>query len=206
MTHFVQNNSSQANVFSICGFVMMQNVQTLNEDNFVRKVATISNNTLCTMKNDRESESVDEDSSTNISEGNNLEAHDVETGNSKALEIQDPNCEDGSSFIRVPFPGFYAEKNGTRLVPGTCAICLCDYEVGTDVVWSSNSLCEHVFHVECIEAWLIKQREGPLCPCCRRDFVIDPYDVDGEEWENHAVGHSHTLDSEDVELPFRQDP
>jgi len=27
----------------------------------------------------------------------------------------------------------------------------------------------------------MKQREGPLCPCCRRDFVIDPYDVDDED-------------------------
>jgi len=30
---------------------------------------------------------------------------------------------------------------------------------------------------DCIEKWLLRQREGPLCPCCRRDFVIDPFDL-----------------------------
>jgi hypothetical protein len=63
-----------------------------------------------------------------------------------------------------------------RQVPIECAICLCEYDVGSDVVWSSNPQCEHVFHKNCIEQWLMKQRDGPLCPCCRRDFVIDPFD------------------------------
>jgi hypothetical protein len=63
-----------------------------------------------------------------------------------------------------------------REVPIECSICLCEYTVGSDVVWSSNPQCEHVFHKNCIEQWLMKQREGPLCPCCRRDFVIDPFD------------------------------
>jgi Ring finger domain len=63
-----------------------------------------------------------------------------------------------------------------RQVPIECSICLCEYTVGSDVVWSSNPQCEHVFHKDCIEQWLMKQREGPLCPCCRRDFVIDPFD------------------------------
>lgn len=33
----------------------------------------------------------------------------------------------------------------------------------------------------------MKQREGPLCPCCRRDFVLDPYDLDDEEVDSSAV-------------------
>jgi hypothetical protein len=33
-----------------------------------------------------------------------------------------------------------------------------------------------------MQQWLTKQQrsvnaEGPVCPCCRRDFVIDPYDL-----------------------------
>ena len=63
-----------------------------------------------------------------------------------------------------------------RQVPNECSICLCEYSVGSDIVWSSNPQCDHVFHEDCIELWLMKQREGPLCPCCRRDFVIDPFD------------------------------
>ena len=27
----------------------------------------------------------------------------------------------------------------------------------------------------------MKQREGPLCPCCRRDFIVDPFDLLEEE-------------------------
>ncbi|OEU19897.1 hypothetical protein FRACYDRAFT_155564, partial [Fragilariopsis cylindrus CCMP1102] len=52
-----------------------------------------------------------------------------------------------------------------------CSICLCEYIVGSDLVYSSNPQCDHVFHAECIEQWIMKQRDGPLCPCCRRDFV-----------------------------------
>jgi hypothetical protein len=69
-----------------------------------------------------------------------------------------------------------------RLVPNLCAICLSNYEVGETIVWSSNPSCEHAFHSSCIERWLLKQRGRPLCPCCRRDFVLDP--LDKEETAN----------------------
>ena len=90
----------------------------------------------------------------------------------------DPYGEDEAVQIRIPVPGLHltGEPPATRIVPGMCTICLCAYEVGSDVVWSSNSACEHVFHEDCIEMWLMKQREGPLCPCCRRDFIVDPFD------------------------------
>jgi hypothetical protein len=169
--------------------------QTLQDEHFVCQVDTASSG--FGSKDVR----VDIDTS-DVSDYNKS---DLETGESNAFDSRELNCEDGSSMIRVPLPGLYVEKKGTRLVPGVCAICLCDYEVGTDVVWSSNASCEHVFHAECIEAWLMKQREGPLCPCCRRDFVIDPYDCDGEEWDSRAMELAHTFDSEEVELPFRQD-
>ena len=71
-----------------------------------------------------------------------------------------------------------------RRVPIECSICLTDYVVGSDVVWSSNPRCFHVFHTSCIEKWLMKQREGPLCPCCRNEFVIDPFDTVGENVES----------------------
>jgi hypothetical protein len=86
-----------------------------------------------------------------------------------------------SQFALVP------SEPATRLVPSVCAICLSHYQLGDEVVWSSNPACEHAFHFTCVERWLSKQRDCPLCPCCRREFVIDPYDVQEEDEDAEEV-------------------
>ena len=73
--------------------------------------------------------------------------------------------------IRVPAD---AGGGGYRWVLGQCTICLCRYRPG--VVVARSSSCPHVFHSACIETWLLRQ-DDPVCPCCRRDFLVDPYDV-----------------------------
>ena len=84
--------------------------------------------------------------------------------------------------VELPVPGLSkSSSTETRRVTGTCAICLSSYEIGSDVVWSSNESCEHHFHVECIEEWLMKRQDGSLCPCCRGEFIVDP--CDGDEGE-----------------------
>ena len=102
-------------------------------------------------------------------------------------------ADEETTFIRIPKPGLNIlpsvdeGSDQLRLVESLCSICLCNYEVGSDIVWSSNSACDHVFHESCIEQWIMKQREGPLCPCCRRDFVIDPYDFEEEAIETPII-------------------
>jgi hypothetical protein len=78
-----------------------------------------------------------------------------------------------------------------RKVSNECSICLCEYTLGSDIVWSSNPQCDHVFHTNCIEQWLMKQRDGPLCPCCRRDFVIDPFDFGSGDTDDLEKGDSN---------------
>jgi hypothetical protein len=79
------------------------------------------------------------------------------------------------------------------LAPSTCTICLTTYIVGSEIVWSSNSACDHVFHADCAEQWLARQREGPLCPCCRRDFIVDPYEeLEDNDETNIAAGAETT--------------
>jgi hypothetical protein len=89
---------------------------------------------------------------------------------------------DDDIMVKLPAPGLHyltaTEEHEQRLVSGLCTICLSTYTVGSNVVWSSNADCDHAFHHDCIEKWLMKQREGPLCPCCRRDFIVDPFDVE----------------------------
>lgn len=72
-----------------------------------------------------------------------------------------------------------------RYLPETCAICLDEFHEKEKVSWSSNPLCFHVFHQECILDWLVmnqkeNQRKQPRkrgstvllsCPCCRQSFM-----------------------------------
>jgi Ring finger domain len=41
-----------------------------------------------------------------------------------------------------------------------CAICLCDFEAGDEVVALP---CIHFFHSQCVKAWLVQTRTCPLC-------------------------------------------
>lgn len=52
--------------------------------------------------------------------------------------------------------------------PWICAICLTPYEVGDEICWSPNPECNHVFHHNCIEHWLLKHDE---CPMCRASYI-----------------------------------
>lgn len=108
--------------------------------------------------------------------------------------------DEDSLLIEIPTPGLHLtlapnEKPATRLVSGMCTICLCTFDVGAEIIWSSNELCEHVFHKNCIEKWLMKQREGPLCPCCRRDFIVDPYDIETGDRHNAETPSSSRIQS-----------
>lgn len=129
-----------------------------------------------------------------------------------AMEESTKSMDEDQLFVEVPSPGFQlvstsviAGRITNRLVPNVCSICLSNYSVGNTVVWSSNEACEHVFHENCILQWLMKQRDGPLCPCCRRDFVLDPYDMEDLDptdlnggQVNPAVGISLLLGSDTV--------
>jgi len=139
----------------------------------------------------------DNDSMNRIEEGMVVGCNQQEELHNKGVLIpsgnDDVNDDDSSVentlMIEIPAPGLYVKcksdssSGKLRQVPIVCSICLCNYKVGSDIVWSSNNACDHVFHEHCIEQWIMKQREGPLCPCCRRDFVLDPFDLeDGDEY------------------------
>jgi len=69
--------------------------------------------------------------------------------------------------------------NGGRRSPPHCCICFENYHIGDKVVWSSNPNCPHVFHEDCILAWLSKMGEG-LCPLCRQNFCEQETDEQEE--------------------------
>ena len=133
----------------------------------------------------------------------NNTANNTNNLHSTNIVWEDIDEEDENVMIEIPIPGLpcpqglWPPSGGestttttvpdrpTRMASGICTICLSSFTIGSTVVWSSNPSCEHVFHEDCIEKWLLKQREGPLCPCCRRDFIVDPDDVTAEDQQEN---------------------
>lgn len=90
--------------------------------------------------------------------------------------------DDQPVCLRLP-----TEGRRSRIVDGTCALCLDDYCVGEVVVWSSCPDCKHAFHKECFMQWASKGKKR--CPVCRHWFVpgqrIETQKiVHGEAWTN----------------------
>lgn len=46
-----------------------------------------------------------------------------------------------------------------------CSICLEPFQVGERVSWASTNHCNHAFHPSCIQTWLIRHEQCPLCRC-----------------------------------------
>lgn len=100
--------------------------------------------------------------------------------------------ENATLYLKLPTRG--------RLVDGTCALCIEEYEVGDDVVWSDLQ-CSHAFHKECLMQWLSKGKKR--CPICRHWFVpgtkIDDQKIaHGEAWKR-ALSEMEQRENEERE-------
>jgi len=88
-------------------------------------------------------------------DGTTEERNEIENGG----EVND---DPTSTTISVPLPGVPLVQNSSvsnddrkrNDVSSGCAICLCPYNEGDRICWSSNPCCPHVFHEQCIIQWL----------------------------------------------------
>lgn len=86
------------------------------------------------------------------------------------------------------YQGISLKSSVFRPVQNLCAVCLDSYSISDVVTWSSNPLCSHVFHRDCIVNWLAAQNRRSranasmqqeeldnsihlTCPCCRVPFI-----------------------------------
>ncbi|GFY95988.1 hypothetical protein Acr_11g0002940 [Actinidia rufa] len=61
---------------------------------------------------------------------------------------------------KLPCFDFEAREKGSS--PVDCAVCLENFEVGDKC--RLLPLCNHSFHAQCVDPWLLKR---PVCPICR---------------------------------------
>ncbi|XP_062030169.1 NEP1-interacting protein-like 2 isoform X3 [Rosa rugosa] len=65
-------------------------------------------------------------------------------------------------FKKLPYHEILGDTKAARV--SCCTICLQDLEVGETV--RTLPLCQHTFHLACVDKWLV--RHGS-CPLCRQD-------------------------------------
>ena len=106
------------------------------------------------MRNNASDRSMDSNKSKSSSHNNNSSSSNDDSSSSSGTR------DDSETFVAM---------EGGRLVPTTCTICLNNYRVGDTIVWSTS--CSHVFHMSCMESWLMKYPGKPHCPYCRGDFL-----------------------------------
>ncbi|XP_040997584.1 RING-H2 finger protein ATL11-like [Juglans microcarpa x Juglans regia] len=94
-----------------------------------------------------------------------------------------------SSTINT-FPTFvYSTVKGLKIGKGSleCAVCLNEFE--DDETLRLLPKCSHVFHTDCIDAWLASQS---TCPVCRANLILKPGEIP-------SVMHIPDLDNDPVE-------
>lgn len=102
-----------------------------------------------------------------------------ETKTNKANRRRSSLIHPRVSTLDIEHGGTTIDSASSNIVRGNCVICFEDIEAGETVVWSENKACQHVYHKECMVAYLahkkrttkeIERDENP-CPTCRRKFV-----------------------------------
>ena len=66
------------------------------------------------------------------------------------------------------------KKEQTAKDENTCPICLCDFEVGDDIIVLKK--CQHQYHKSCIKDWISRSQQN--CPLCRTSVSMP------EQWKN----------------------
>jgi hypothetical protein len=87
--------------------------------------------------------------------------------------------DDGESHVPLSVDkqhiGEHHHDHDHQPVP-CCAICLRAYHVDDEIYWSQNPKCCHHFHSLCIEMWLLRNDNCPLC----RELYLSPPETDVE--------------------------
>jgi len=65
---------------------------------------------------------------------------------------------------RSSFTQEYSVGEGEDRESRQCVICIADFQLGAKV---RRLACLHIFHISCVDAWLMDNR---CCPVCRLDI------------------------------------
>jgi len=88
----------------------------------------------------------------------------VPRSNVSVIQTMLLNCEDQTDVCKI----FVFKKDTDDANPTDCPICL---ETISRVSWRQLAMCNHTFHVLCINKWFQESR-STICPLCRQQSCI----------------------------------
>ena len=68
------------------------------------------------------------------------------------------------------------KKEQTAKDENTCPICICDFEVGDEIIVLKK--CNHQYHKSCIKDWISRSQQN--CPLCRTEVKVP------EQWKQES--------------------
>lgn len=98
-----------------------------------------------------------------------VESGKKKSGSTFARLKQHRSSSRHSSYLAVFGSLTSVAQSTTHSAPERCAICLDDYEEGTEL---RVLFCGHEFHPKCVDPWLLSKRR---CPLCQFDVVYKHY-------------------------------
>ncbi|CAJ1952845.1 unnamed protein product [Cylindrotheca closterium] len=103
---------------------------------------------------------------------NNQGSEGTERNDTKkeAQQQQQPPQEQESAWSLAGATNLISSWTNAALAPSApeCCICLENYQPGDKICTAKSDGCDHVFHQQCIEAWLHRH---DACPLCRVDLM-----------------------------------
>ncbi|KAK7300076.1 hypothetical protein RJT34_10908 [Clitoria ternatea] len=99
-----------------------------------------------------------------------LHINTLETSNGGVSDVYDIKGVKGMSqniIMKLPFQQFNSSKMLKSYNVSCCSICFQDFEDGELVRVLPK--CDHLFHLECIDKWLVQQGSCPMC----RAYVLN---------------------------------
>lgn len=96
---------------------------------------------------------------------------------------------------KLPSYAFQSKDKGTS--PVECAVCLDNLKVGEKC--RLLPLCNHSFHAECIDLWLLKTSICPICRATTADFLKGG-SISGGESSRYSESGRQELSAETAEL------
>lgn len=81
------------------------------------------------------------------------------------------------------------DDDGERSKEFKCPVCWEEYVENDKICWSQNPQCNHTFHIECIQPWLMQHDQ---CPLCRNNYLASPSETiheDNPELPASAASH-----------------